>query len=244
MTDGLAFPDMPLPGNPYPYDPDHDGSVPSRDTVVAGTETNHPTFGKDTSYVTTVDADGNAVSLTVSDFPETPMVPGTGLTLGNRMQQFRLDPQHATALEPGKRPRISPNPALAEGDDGTRIAFGTPGGDMQVQAMLQSFLNMVVFGMDAQAALDAYRFQSKNFPDSFAPHGYNPGTIELEESLAADVGDELREMGYSVDVAEDRPPTDSFGSMCVTVHDGSTVRAAADPRGASWANADDDRYFE
>lgn len=244
MTETRAFPDMPMPGDPYPHDPEHDGPVPPRESLLNEGETGGPTFGNDTSYVTTVDAAGNAVSLTVSDFPETPMVPGTGLTLGNRMQQFRLDPEHPTALEPGKRPRISPNPALAEGEDGTTIAFGTPGGDMQVQAMLQSFLNMVVFDMDAQAALDAYRFESRNFPDSFAPHGYDPGTVRLERSLADQVAETLEAMAYDVEVADDRPPTDAFGSMCVTIHGDDGVRAAADPRGVSWANADDDRYFE
>ncbi len=51
-------------------------------------------YGRDTSYLSVVDRWGNAVSLYASDFPQSPMVPGTGLTLGIRMTQFRLDPKH------------------------------------------------------------------------------------------------------------------------------------------------------
>ncbi|MDY0064440.1 MAG: gamma-glutamyltransferase, partial [Bacilli bacterium] len=59
-------------------------------------------IGKDTSYISIIDADGNAVSLTPSDFPQSPMVDGLGLTLGIRMTQFRLNEAHPNRLEPGK----------------------------------------------------------------------------------------------------------------------------------------------
>jgi len=245
MTPNRNFPDMPTPGDPYQYDPELDGPPVDREALVADAPTGDVPFGSDTSYVTAADAEGNAVSLTVSDFPQTPMVPGTGLTLGNRMQQFRLDPDHATALEAGKRPRISPNPALAYRDGEFCMAFGTPGGDMQIQAMLQTFLNVAFFDMDLQSALDAYRVKSRNFPNSFAPHGYDPGTVRLERSLAEEVGDGLREKGYDLEVRDDYPANDGFGAVCITARDPETgdLQAVADPRGASWAGAEGDRYF-
>ena len=63
------------------------------------------------------------------------------------------------------------------------MAFGTPGGDLQVQAMTQVFLNMMAFGMDAQRAVEAPRVYSYSFPDSFAPHAYYPGMLRVEDGM-------------------------------------------------------------
>src|SRR5690606_31097542 len=104
--------------------------------------------GKDTSSITIIDKDGNAVALTPSDFPQSPMIPDTGLNLGIRMTQFRLDENHINKLEPGKRPRITPNPIMLYKDDEFYMTMSTPGGDIQAQAMIQVILNHVVFGMD------------------------------------------------------------------------------------------------
>ena len=87
--------------------------------------------GQDTSQLAVLDRAGNIVVMTPSDFPQTPMVPGTGLNLGNRMTQFRLDPGHVGALEPGKRPRITPHALVVTKDGGFFMGLSTPGGDMQ-----------------------------------------------------------------------------------------------------------------
>ena len=78
--------------------------------------------------------------MTPSDFPKSPMLPGTGINLGDRMTQFRLDPGHVNALEPGKRPRITPHAVIVFKDGEFFMAFSTPGGDMQAQALVQVFL--------------------------------------------------------------------------------------------------------
>src|SRR5699024_11106612 len=92
-----------------------------------GTQDPEPLGGQDTTPLAVVRADGNSVTITPSDFPLTPMVPGTGLNLGNRMTQFRLDPDSPAALEPGKRPRITPHALMVDEKDGGRISLGTPG---------------------------------------------------------------------------------------------------------------------
>ena len=89
----------------------------------------------------------------------------------------------AGLVAPGKRPRLTPSPALALGPDGRAIPFGTPGGDVQAQAMLQTLLNRIVFGMDPQAAVEAPRFATYSFPDSFEPHSIQPGRLVLEARL-------------------------------------------------------------
>ncbi|MBI1965005.1 MAG: gamma-glutamyltransferase, partial [Betaproteobacteria bacterium] len=124
----------------------------------------------DTSYVCVVDSHGNAFSATPSDGSDkTPIVPGVGILCSGRGTQSWADPSHPSSVAPGKRPRLTPNPALALKGGRVHMPFGTPGGDVQCQAMLQVFLNINVFGMDAQAAVEAPRFANYSYPGSFEP---------------------------------------------------------------------------
>jgi gamma-glutamyltranspeptidase/glutathione hydrolase len=192
----------------------------------------------DTSYLAVTDEQGNSVSLTPSDFPQSPMVPGTGLCLGIRMTQFRLDPDHPAALQPGKRPRLTPNASMVTRNGTLYMTFGTPEGDQQPQALIQMFLNMVIFGMDIQAAIEAPRFRSRNFPDSFSPHTYRPGVVQLEKSLFEKVAMDLTAMGYEVEEVEDLHH--QMGAVGAIIRDAATgnLIGGADPRQENWAEGD------
>jgi gamma-glutamyltranspeptidase/glutathione hydrolase len=134
----------------------------------------------DTSYPCVVDRWGNAFSATPSDASwRSPVVPGLGIVPSGRGTQSRPDPNHPSGVAPGKRPRLTPNPAIFLPDDGSVMPFGAPGGDSQVQAMLQVALNAFHFGMDIQEAIDAPRFISLSFP--FAPYSHYPGRMALED---------------------------------------------------------------
>src|SRR5882724_7855943 len=115
------------------------------------------------------------------------------------------------------------------------MPFGTPGGDVQAQAMLQVFLNTVVFGMEPQLAVEAPRFASYSFPDSFEPHGYLPGRLHLEDRIAPATGAGLAERGH--DVRWWPATTWRAGAVCTIVADrrSGTMTAGADPRRASYA---------
>jgi gamma-glutamyltranspeptidase len=108
------------------------------------------------------------------------------------------------------------------------MSFGTPEGDQQPQALTQVFLNRFVFGMDIQEAIDAPRFRSRSFPDSFAPHEYEPGVVDLEKSLHQSVGADLEAMGYRTEV--DRRLASRNGCR-VRHREGSTGRRAHRRRG-------------
>ncbi|ERJ13151.1 gamma-glutamyltransferase family protein [Haloplasma contractile] len=239
MTPNKAFKKMPEPGNPFLFDELSDTNriitTVNHDQYINRSNGEDLRIGKDTSYLTIVDKEGNAVSLTPSDFPESPMVPGTGLTLGIRMTQFRLDEEHVNSLEPGKRPRITPNPSMVFKNGEFYMSFGTPGGDMQTQAMVQVFLNHVVFGMDIQDAIEAPRFRSLNWPDSFAPHDYNPGTIQLEQPLYDRFKDDMESYGYKT--LEKEHWGIRLGGVCAIIKDQETgtLIGGADPREESWA---------
>jgi gamma-glutamyltranspeptidase/glutathione hydrolase len=240
MTPGKAFGKIPAPGDPIPFS-EATATGKKRgggmNTVARAGTSPKRYFGPiDTSYLAVTDKKGNSVSLTPSDFPVSPMVPGTGLCLGIRMVQFRLDPDHPAALVPGKRPRVTPNASMVTKDGKLFMTFGTPEGDQQTQALTQVFLNLMVFGMDIQDAIDEPRFRSKNFPDSFSPHEYNPGTLVLEKSLNDKMGEELEAMGYKIEVVEDWDS--NMAAVCAIIRDPETgaLVGGADPRQENWAD--------
>ena len=146
------------------------------------------------------DRHGNVFSATPSDTSyDTPVVPGTGLCPSSRGSQSWVDPDHAASVVPGKRPRLTPNPAIAIREGEFIMPFGTPGGDVQVQAMLQCFLNVVQWGMNPQQAVEAPRFATYSFPGSFEPHDYYPGRLNLEARIPRETGDALAALGHKIE---------------------------------------------
>jgi gamma-glutamyltranspeptidase / glutathione hydrolase len=153
----------------------------------------------DTSYVCVVDRRGNAFSATPSDSSwDGPVIPGPGFCLSTRGSQSWPVPGHASCVAPGKRPRLTPNPALARRGREWVMPFGAPGGDLQPQAMLQVLLNHTVFGMSIQEAVEAPRFVTHSFPGSFEPHPYHPGRLDLERPIGEATGEALAARGHRV----------------------------------------------
>ncbi|GAA1559661.1 gamma-glutamyltransferase family protein [Kribbella lupini] len=188
----------------------------------------------DTSYICVVDRWGNSFSATPSDVSyDTPVIPGTGLSISSRGSQSWADPDHPSSVRPRKRPRLTPNPALAVSQDGRVIPFGTPGGDVQAQAMAQVLMNLLAFQMSPQQAVEAPRFGSYSFPDSFEPHDFRPGRLHLEAGVGPEVGAELLARGHDVNWWPDL--TWRAGSVClIDSHDGVHA-GAADPRRPCYA---------
>ena len=114
--------------------------------------------------------------------------------------------------------------------DDVFMPFGTPGGDVQVQAMTQVLLNLSAFGMDLQAALDAPRFASYSFPSSFEPHDSHPGLLKLERLMPDATADALTALGHRVEWWPDR--TWLAGGVCAVVADNASglKLGGADPR--------------
>jgi gamma-glutamyltranspeptidase / glutathione hydrolase len=190
----------------------------------------------DTSYVCVIDKRGNMFSATPSDTSaDTEVIPGTGLCPSSRGSQSRGVSASINALAPGKRPRLTPNPALAVKHGQPFMTFGTPGGDVQIQAMVQVYLNATCFGMDIQSAIEAPRFASYSFPSSFAPNDYFPGLLMLEDRLHDETSADLTARGHEIDRWGDR--TWTAGGVCAIEADADNgvLHAGADPRRASHA---------
>ena len=191
----------------------------------------------DTSHICVIDAAGNMFAATPSDTSaDTVIIPGTGLCPSSRGSQSRGFAAHINALAPGKRPRLTPNPALALKDGKPLMTIGTPGGDVQIQAMTQVAINLLCHGLDVQAAIEAPRFATYSFPSSFAPFEYFPGLLKLEGRIDPATGDELAKRGHTVEWWGDW--TWKAGGVCtVVVTDGQEkhLAAGADPRRANTA---------
>jgi gamma-glutamyltranspeptidase/glutathione hydrolase len=225
LREDRAFPDLPPAGDPWGLRATANGGH-----GISGPVTLRPEGSLDTSYVCVVDADGNAFSATPSDpGVDSPLVPGVGCVVSPRGSQGWLTPGHPSIVGPGKRPRLTPAPALALRDGRAFMPIGTPGGDVQQQAMLQVFLNVIAHGMRPQQAIDAPRIASRSFPDSFWPHAHAPGVVEAESRLSPDTRNALAALGHNV---ADWPDWDwrAGAVCCVMVGPDGVLSGGADPR--------------
>jgi gamma-glutamyltranspeptidase/glutathione hydrolase len=194
----------------------------------------------DTTYLCIVDRDGNAFSATPSDTLDGgPIVPELGILVSSRGVQSRLDPDHPSVLAPGKRPRLTPAPAIALGADARVWAFGCPGGDVILQAMLQAFLNVVHFDLTPQQAVEAPRVASFDAPNSFYPHTSLSRRVNVEARIGDAVRADLAARGHDVAVSPEWDFDAGGVSMCLDLRppaDGERVlAAAADPRRSTYA---------
>ena len=226
-----AFPEMPPPGEPWAYQGKPDRSVAGQQLAAApgGLE-------QDTSYTCVVDRWGNAFSATPSDgLFGSPIVPGLGFLISSRGTQSWLDPDHPSSLQPWKRPRLTPNPAIAFKKGKLFMPFGTPGGDAQCQAMVQMFLNIVEFDMDPQQAIEQPRFISWSFPNSFWPHTYLPGRLHVEGRMSGEAKAELSRRGHDLMALDDWSPSVGGLAGIAVDQESGVLKAGADPRRDTYA---------
>lgn len=205
------------------------GRLPAARGGVAAAGTGEPTLG-DTCHLDVADRWGNLVSATPSGgwLQSSPAIDGLGFCLGTRAQMFWLEPGLPSSLAPGRRPRTTLSPSLAVREDGTVLAFGTPGGDQQDQWSFEFFLAHAVFGLDLQAAIDAPMFHTEHFPSSFYPRAARPRRVLIEARAPSETIEGLRARGHDVEVVDGW----SLGRLsAVSRAPDGVLRAAANPRG-------------
>jgi gamma-glutamyltranspeptidase / glutathione hydrolase len=219
-----ASPGMPEPGSPADL-----GVLAAGPAAEAARE--EIVDGLDTSYVCAVDSQGNLFSSTPSDASSTsPVIPGLGFVPSSRGTQSWADPAMPACMAPGKRPRLTPNPAIAIRPGHWEMPFGTPGNDVQVQAMVQVLMNIAVFDMVPQEAVEKPRFATVSFPRSSESHAYYPGRLHAESRIPTRTLDALGALGHDVH------PWDHWewkaGEVCAIKLDAKSgmMEGAADPR--------------
>ena len=155
----------------------------------------------DTTCVNIVDRMGNAFSATPSGAWLPSVIAGdTGVPLTSRLQSFVMTPGHPNQLMPGKRPRVTLSPTLITKSGQFVMELSTPGGDNQDQALLQVVLNVIEFGMQAQEAVEAARFQTEHFYSSFGSHDFVPGRLSLENRMSKATMEGMSALGHKVNV--------------------------------------------
>lgn len=160
----------------------------------------------ETTHFSVVDGDRNAVAVTYTleySYGSGIVVPGAGFLLNNEMGDFNGKPgltdesgligTAPNVAEPGKRMLSSMSPTIVAKDGALFMVTGSPGGRTIINTTLQTILNVVDHGMNAQAAVDAGRIHHQWLPDriSYEAQLFSPDTLRLLEAM----GHETRAQG-------------------------------------------------
>jgi gamma-glutamyltranspeptidase/glutathione hydrolase len=190
----------------------------------------------DTSYIAVIDKDRNMVSFE----PSLHSAFGTGVVMGEtgiifncRGDYYSLDPGHANALAPGKRPRSTLQSTLVMKDGQPHMIMGSPGGDDQVMRTMQTLLNMIDFGMNVQQAIEAPRWATRSFPASPFPHTMYPGDLSVESRVPEPVRQALIAKGHKLRASG--PWTMGANAAIVVDLKTGALSAGADPRTDAYA---------
>jgi gamma-glutamyltranspeptidase/glutathione hydrolase len=172
---------------------------------------------KETIYITVVDRDGMAVSLIYSifkDFGSGIASDKFGILFQNRGAGFTLEEGHPNELKGGKRPMHTIIPAMLCRNGKVFMPFGVMGGAYQPNGHARVVTNMVDYGMDPQAAIDA--------PRAFS----DAGDMQVERGYSDTVRQELSELGHDVSI----PDTAIGGAQAILMHESGVLEGASDPR--------------
>jgi gamma-glutamyltranspeptidase/glutathione hydrolase len=190
--------------------------------------------GAETTHFNIVDAQGNAVAVTYTlneGYGNGITVPGLGFLLNDEMDDFTSKPGspnlygliqgELNAIQPGKRPLSAMSPTILTHDGKFFMAVGAPGGGRIISAVLQTILNVVDFGMNAQDAVDAPRIH----------HQWQPDKLYLEPGISPDTVALLKSRGYEVD----HSPGLVLARVEAIVNSGGWLQGGSDGRGSGKA---------
>ena len=160
-----------------------------------------PYESENTTHFSVLDQDGNAVSITQTvntSFGSGMIIEGTGIILNNEMDDFSAQPgvpniyglvgAEANSIAPQKRPLSSMSPTLLVKDDQTFMVIGSPGGPRIITTVVQSIINVIDYGMDIQAAVDAPRIH----------HQWKPNKLRIEADYRVDTS-MLLALGHQIE---------------------------------------------
>jgi len=206
------------------------GLQPTREPRQDSTATpkRSPVDDGDTIYMCTADDDGNMVSLIQSNYRGMGsgiVVPGLGFMFQDRGELFSMEPGHANVYAPGKRPFHTIIPGFVMKDGKPWEAFGVMGGGMQPQGHVQVLTNQIDFGLNAQEAGDASRWQHEGDNEPTGEKMEKGGYVEVESGIPYEIVRELKKRGH--DVRFDVGGYGGYQAIKVELHDGHRVYVGA-----------------
>lgn len=163
-----------------------------------GAGTVPPAESPDTTHLSVIDRDGNAVAYTTTlnlGYGSKIVAAGTGILLNNEMDDFSakdntpnafgLIGREANAIAPGKRMLSSMTPALVVENGKTVLATGSPGGSTIITTVLQVIVNTIDHGMKVSDAVGQPRFHHQWLPDRVVHEslGFSPDTLSLLRAM-------------------------------------------------------------
>ncbi len=186
------------------------------------------TFGKHTTHIAAVDAEGNWVAITATvntTFGSKVIIPGTGVVMNNQMDDFAIEPgvpnafqllgADANAVAPRKRPLSSMTPTIVLEGERPVLTLGAAGGPTIITAVVCTLVDVLDLGMPLDAAVAAPRIH----------HQWRPDELRIERSAGADMIARLRAMGHSVREANQIAVLQAIG-----VDEKGAIIAVTDPR--------------
>ncbi|MBD2386607.1 gamma-glutamyltransferase [Cylindrospermum sp. FACHB-282] len=198
--------------------------------VKPGLETIQNKESSETSHLTVIDEQRNAVSLTFTinlGFGAGVVSPGTGIVLNNEMDDFAAAPgvpnafglvgNEANSIAPRKTPLSSMTPTIITENGRLRMVVGAPGGSTIITQVLQVILNVLEYNMDVGAAVSVPRIHHQWLPDELRMESWGMDALTLQD---------LRRRGHKI---KDTQPWGNANAIIVTGDD--TLEGAADPRG-------------
>ncbi|MEZ5670283.1 MAG: gamma-glutamyltransferase [Alphaproteobacteria bacterium] len=185
-----------------------------------------PEDGGDTVWFGVIDGAGRAISAIQSvfwEFGSGVVLPKTGILWQNRGSSFHLGGGGPRALQPGRKPFHTLNPAMAELGDGRVVVYGTMGGDGQPQSQAAMLARYAWLGQGAQASVTAPRWlMGKTW-------GQETASLKIESRFAPGTADRLRALGYAVDEMGAFDSLLGHAGMLVR-HPSGTLEGGSDPR--------------
>lgn len=186
------------------------------------------TRGGDTTSLSAVDADGNAIAVTTTvggGFGTFLVMGDTGILFNNGLRLGSTAPYsgHPNMRAPEKVPLLGNGPTIVLDKGRLKLVFGSPGGETIGQTQFQFLVNAIDRQMPIQAAIEAPRFAL-----DADPNFYKPGaaiTVQAEGRFPSAVIEGLTAMGHRVE---------PVGPYAI----GSVQGIMADPSGARMAGAD------
>ncbi len=188
-----------------------------------------PARDQGTTHLCAVDAEGTVVSLTTTvnePFGARVASPSLDVILNDEVDDFSLGAgssyglaaSRPNALRPGRRPVSSMTPVVVLEGDRPVACAGAAGGPRITTTTTQVLVNLLVHGMDPEAALGAPRVHHQGAPDE----------LRVEREVPDDVREALRARGHTVVEVESLAVAQAI--VVRGEGDARRVLAASDPR--------------
>jgi len=156
---------------------------------------------EETTHLSVVDKDGNAVAVTTTlngSYGSRTVIGGAGFFINNEMDDFSIKPGvpnmygavggEANAIQPGKRMLSSMTPTIVLKDNKPFLVVGTPGGTTIPTSVFQTLVNIIEFNMSTEDAVYKPKFHHQWLPDS----------VDVERSFPKNISDSLQKIGYAI----------------------------------------------